>query len=149
MTWVKNWGESRKTFLTEKLYGKYWFTILLRAISECFPKEKYPWIIYVPIESNLRSLGHGGLKGYHSLPLVIIGLEVLQIATILSSPNRIKLGLRNEPIKIQWKKKTNLLMISFINCWGSLKSSVEDKGTPQPFLWELKLFIGGFQMDWV
>lgn len=148
MAWVKNWGESGKTFLTEKLYGKYWFTILLRAISECFPKEKYPWIIYVPIESNLISLGHGGLKGYHSSPLVIIGLEVLQIATILSSQTGSSLGWEMSLLKFS-EKKTNLLMISFINCWGSLKPSVEDKGTPQPFLWELKLFIGGFQMDWV
>lgn len=41
--------------------------------------------MYVPIESNLPSMKHGGLKGYHSSSLVIIGLEVLQIATILSS----------------------------------------------------------------
>lgn len=35
-------------------------------------------------------------------------------------------------------------MISFMNC--PLKPSVEDKGTSQPFLRELKLFIEGLQM---
>lgn len=41
---------------------------------------------------------HGGLKGYLSFPLVIIGLANSDHSFIA---NRIKLGLRNEPIKIQ------------------------------------------------
>lgn len=48
------------------------------------PKKYSTRIIYVPIESNLPHMSMDKLKGYHSFSLMI-GLEVLQITTILSS----------------------------------------------------------------
>lgn len=87
MTCVENWAESGKIFL--KGMKTHMVNIDPLYSFQQFPnvslKKNTTWIIYVPIESNLPSMEHGWLKDYLSFTLVIIGLEVLQIMTILSS----------------------------------------------------------------
>lgn len=95
MTCVESWGESGKIFLKEKKKAHMVNVDPLYSFEQFLnvsPKKNTTWIIYVPTKSNLPSMESGWLKDHPSFPLVIIGLEVLQIMTILSSQTGPSLG---------------------------------------------------------